>query len=69
MQTEHARLSRLRPGQGDIANHVIDEYLAGRLSRRELLRRGALAVVVDAAYVDARLGQLAGDEDLSRYVL
>ncbi|HWU84791.1 MAG TPA: ATP-dependent protease ATPase subunit HslU [Rhodocyclaceae bacterium] len=31
--------------------------------------RGALAVVVDAAYVDARLGQLAGDEDLSRYVL
>jgi len=33
-------LSRLRAGQNDIANHVIDEFVAGRLSRRELLRRG-----------------------------
>ncbi|HWT54670.1 MAG TPA: ATP-dependent protease ATPase subunit HslU [Rhodocyclaceae bacterium] len=30
---------------------------------------GAIEVAVDAAYVDARLGALAGDEDLSRYVL
>jgi ATP-dependent HslUV protease ATP-binding subunit HslU len=30
---------------------------------------GALDVSVDAAYVNERLGQLAGDEDLSRYVL
>lgn len=30
---------------------------------------GALNVAVDAAYVNMRLGQLAGDEDLSRYVL
>jgi peptide/nickel transport system substrate-binding protein len=36
------RLSRLRAGQTEIANHVIDEFAAGRLSRRELLRRGAL---------------------------
>ncbi len=36
------RLSRLRGGQNEIANHVIDEFVAGRLSRRELLRRGAL---------------------------
>jgi peptide/nickel transport system substrate-binding protein len=35
-------LSNLRAGQGEIANHVIDEFVAGRLSRRELLRRGAL---------------------------
>jgi peptide/nickel transport system substrate-binding protein len=41
--TEHKdRLSRLRAGQNEIANHVIDEFVAGRLSRRELLRRGAL---------------------------
>jgi peptide/nickel transport system substrate-binding protein len=41
--TEHRdRLSRLRAGQTEIANHVIDEFVAGRLSRRELLRRGAL---------------------------
>ena len=35
-------LSSLRAGQNEIANHVIDEFVAGRLSRRELLRRGAL---------------------------
>ncbi len=32
-------------------------------------RRGAEKVVVDAAYVDARLKDLAGSEDLARYVL
>jgi peptide/nickel transport system substrate-binding protein len=36
------QLGRLRAGQNEIANHVIDEFVAGRLSRRELLRRGAL---------------------------
>jgi len=39
---DHGRLSRLRQGQGEIANHVIDEYAAGRLSRRDFLRRGAV---------------------------
>ncbi|MGH3250251.1 MAG: ABC transporter substrate-binding protein [Trebonia sp.] len=37
------RMSRLRTGQGEIANHVIDEFAAGRLSRRELLRGGTIA--------------------------
>jgi len=32
-------------------------------------RRGPGAVTIDAAYVDARLGDLAKDEDLARYVL
>jgi ATP-dependent HslUV protease ATP-binding subunit HslU len=32
-------------------------------------RRGSGAVAIDAAYVDARLGELAKDEDLARYVL
>ena len=41
--TEHNDpLSHLRAGQNEIANHVIDEFVAGRLSRRDLLRRGAL---------------------------
>jgi ATP-dependent HslUV protease ATP-binding subunit HslU len=31
--------------------------------------KGAMAVTIDAAYVDARLGTLAKNEDLSRYVL
>jgi peptide/nickel transport system substrate-binding protein len=42
MSEHNDRLSRLRAGQNEIANHVIDEFAAGRLSRRELLRRGAL---------------------------
>src|SRR6184192_4072065 len=32
-------------------------------------RRGPGEVTIDAAYVDARLGELAKDEDLARYVL
>ncbi len=43
MNVDHGRLSHLREGQGEIANHVIDEYVAGRISRRDLLRRGAVA--------------------------
>ena len=31
--------------------------------------RGAIELSIDAAYVDEKLGKLAGDEDLSRYVL
>jgi peptide/nickel transport system substrate-binding protein len=38
---DHRRLGRLREGQGDIANHVIDEFAAGRISRRDFLRRGS----------------------------
>ena len=30
---------------------------------------GAAKIVIDAAYVDARLKELAGREDLARYVL
>jgi len=32
-------------------------------------KRGPAAITVDAAYVDARLGELAKNEDLARYVL
>jgi len=32
-------------------------------------KRGPGAVTIDAAYVDARLGELAKNEDLARYVL
>ena len=42
MNVDHGRLSRLREGQGEIANHVIDEYTAGRLSRRDFLRKGTV---------------------------
>jgi peptide/nickel transport system substrate-binding protein len=36
------RLSSLRKGQGEIASHVIDEYAAGRISRRDFIRRGSV---------------------------
>jgi peptide/nickel transport system substrate-binding protein len=39
---DHGRLSHLREGEGEIANHVIDEFAAGRLSRRDFLRRGSV---------------------------
>lgn len=42
MSARSNRLSQLREGQTEVGNHVIDEFLAGRLTRRELLRRGAL---------------------------
>src|SRR5438270_193129 len=42
VNVDHGRLSRLREGQGEIANNVIDEFAAGRLSRREFLRRGTV---------------------------
>jgi len=42
VNVDHARLDELRAGQGDIANHVIDEFAAGRLSRRDFMRRGSV---------------------------
>ncbi len=43
MNVDHSSLDPLRESEGEIANHVIDEFVAGRLSRRDLLRRGAVA--------------------------
>jgi len=39
---DHGRLDDLRSGRGPIQEHVIDEFLAGRLSRRDFLRRGTM---------------------------
>jgi peptide/nickel transport system substrate-binding protein len=39
---DHRRLGQLRQGQGDIANHIIDEFAAGRLSRRDFIRRATV---------------------------
>jgi peptide/nickel transport system substrate-binding protein len=38
---DHGRLDGLRTGRGPIQEHVIDEFVAGRLSRRDFLRRGS----------------------------
>jgi peptide/nickel transport system substrate-binding protein len=42
VNVDHSRLDEYRASQGEIANHVIDEFVAGRISRRDLLRRGAV---------------------------
>src|SRR5258708_21682403 len=39
---DHGRLDDLRRGRGPIQEHVIDEFVAGRLSRRGFLRRGTM---------------------------
>jgi peptide/nickel transport system substrate-binding protein len=38
----YRRLDGLRRGRGAIAEHVIDEFVAGNLPRREFLRRGTM---------------------------
>ena len=40
MDIDYQRLDDLRNGRGPIPEHVIDEFVAGRLSRRDFLRRG-----------------------------
>jgi peptide/nickel transport system substrate-binding protein len=42
VNADNRRLDRARDGQGAIENHVIDEFVAGRLSRRDFLRRGTV---------------------------
>jgi len=39
---DHKRLGQLRQDQGEIANHIIDEFAAGRLSRRDFIRRATV---------------------------
>ena len=42
MNADNRRLDRLREGQGELGNHIIDEFAAGRLSRRDFIRRGTV---------------------------
>jgi peptide/nickel transport system substrate-binding protein len=42
MTLNHRRLDVLRTRRGPIAEHVIDEFVAGRLSRRDFVRRGTM---------------------------
>ncbi len=42
MNARNNRLDRLRAEQSEVGNHVIDEFVAGRLNRRDFLRTGAL---------------------------
>jgi ATP-dependent HslUV protease ATP-binding subunit HslU len=48
--------------------HTVMERLLENVSF-DASEQGGTALTVDAAYVDAHLGALAKDEDLSRYIL
>ena len=62
--------SRFRRGQGEIANHVIDEFAAGRLNRREFIRRHSLAARVHAIlFSPAFAKEASGARDTSHCLL
>jgi peptide/nickel transport system substrate-binding protein len=42
MNIDHSRLDGLRRGRGPIQEHIIDEFVAGHISRRDFIRRGTL---------------------------
>ena len=42
MRDMNRALGRIRSRRNDIENHVIDEFMAGRIDRREFFRRGAV---------------------------
>jgi peptide/nickel transport system substrate-binding protein len=56
------RIDAIRRSQGEISNHVIDEYLAGRLSRRSFIRRGTV-VGMSLPAIGALLAACGGDEE------
>lgn len=61
-QRDFGRIDRVRRTQGPIANHVIDEYLAGRLSRRSFIRRGTI-IGLSVPTIGALLSACGGDDD------
>jgi peptide/nickel transport system substrate-binding protein len=42
MATDHNRLDTIRDARSELENHYIDELMAGRLSRRQFMRKGAV---------------------------
>jgi peptide/nickel transport system substrate-binding protein len=59
MRRTARELDRLRDRRSDVENHYIDELLAGRLDRREFLRRGAV-VGMSATVMGAVLAACGG---------
>ena len=58
---DHARIDSIRRSQGAIGNHVIDEFVAGRLSRRGLIRRGTI-VGLSMPAIGALIAACGGDD-------
>ena len=60
-QHDKARIDSIRRSQGAIGNHVIDEFVAGRLSRRSLIRRGTV-VGLSLPAIGALIAACGGDD-------
>lgn len=58
---DFGRIDAVRRTQGPLGNHVIDEYVAGRLSRRSLIRRGTI-VGLSLPTIGALIAACGGDE-------
>ena len=56
------RIDAVRRTQGPIGNHVIDEFVAGRLSRRAFIRRGTI-VGLSIPAIGALIAACGGDDD------
>ena len=56
------RIDAIRRTQGPIGNHVIDEFVAGRLSRRGFIRRGTI-VGLSVPAIGALLAACGDDEE------
>jgi peptide/nickel transport system substrate-binding protein len=59
MRIDSSRLDAARDGRSELENHYIDELVAGRLGRREFLRRGA-ALGMSAGVMGAVLAACGG---------
>lgn len=59
---DFGRIDSIRRTQGAVANHVIDEFVAGRLSRRALIRRGTI-VGLSVPAIGALLAACGDDEE------
>ena len=42
MDETQRRLDEVRRERSDLENHLIDEYVGGKITRRELMRRGTV---------------------------
>lgn len=61
---DFGRIDEVRRTQGPIGNHVIDEFVAGRLSRRAFIRRAGIAGISVPA-IGALLAACGSDDNAS----
>ena len=62
IKKDFGRIDAVRRTQGPIGNHVIDEFVAGRLSRRGLIRRGTI-VGLSIPAIGALLAACGSDDE------